>query len=226
MKKWNDILPDATKAKAHELSRRLRIEQSMGNIVYPTPGMEYQALILTPPEKVKCVIFGTHPFYNEGPAQGLAYGACPNSAGIVAPTTMAIYNELERDIKCQPTKYDGDFTPWAMRGVLMLNLQLSCGKDRIHDWGWESITNTIFRTCLNLPQPIVFSFWGGNIRKKFSRICIDAWPNKSTVCVSSPAPRGEHTYGSAVPAFAGGHPFSRVNRELIRMGAEPIDWTL
>ena len=160
MVKWSDILSPAALEKAKQLQARVKKEGANGHIIYPPQDQIFRALTLTQPEAVKVVIIGQDPYHGPGQANGLAFSVSPGVA--IPPSLRNIFKELQDDLGCPPPK-SGDLTPWAERGVLLLNTSLTVeqGKPASHAaWGWQLFVSDICRACVALPQPIVFLLWG------------------------------------------------------------------
>lgn len=224
MHKWSEILSPAAMAKAKELQQRAKVESKEGAIIYPPNDKIFNALTLTPPDTVKVVIIGQDPYHGAGQANGLAFSVNPGVA--LPPSLRNIFKELHDDIGC-PIPTSGDLTPWAERGVLLLNTSLTVerGKPASHSgWGWQEFVLDICKACVMLPQPIVFLLWGGHARAFTAGLPITA--NKWDICSSHPSPLGATKGSGPVPAFLGSRPFSQANRFLKVCGAEPVDWRL
>lgn len=227
MHKWSDILSPAAMAKAKELQRRAKVESKEGAIIYPPNDKIFNALALTPPDTVKVIIIGQDPYHGAGQANGLAFSVSPGVA--IPPSLRNIFKELHDDIGC-PIPTSGDLTPWAERGVLLLNTSLTVerGKPASHSgWGWQEFVLDVCQACVRLPQPIVFLLWGGHARAFTAGLQIFArTKNKCSICSSHPSPLGATKGSAGVPAFLGSRPFSQTNRFLEVYGAEPVDWRL
>mgnify|MGYP002005391895 CR=1 FL=1 len=77
-----------------------------------------RALELTPLDKVKVVILGQDPYHGPGQAMGLSFSV---PQGVPPPPSLKnIFKELAQDCGIAPPDV-GDLTPWAKRGVLLLN---------------------------------------------------------------------------------------------------------
>ena len=93
----------------------------------------FNALALTPFDDVRVVILGQDPYHGAGQAMGLCFSV-PDGVPL-PPSLRNIYDELVRDVGVtRPAA--GDLTPWAERGVLLLNAvtgltgeaRLACGQ--------------------------------------------------------------------------------------------------
>lgn len=227
MYKWSEILTTEAMDKAKELLSRVKAETEAGHTIYPPRDKIFNALTLTPPEAVKVVLIGQDPYHGPGQANGLAFSVNPGVA--IPPSLRNIFKELHDDIGC-PIPTSDDLTPWAERGVLLLNTSLTVerGKPTSHSgWGWQEFVLDVCQSCTWLPQPIVFLLWGGHARAFTAGLQIlTRTKNKCSICSSHPSPLGATKGSGPVPAFLGSRPFSQANRFLESHGAEPVDWKL
>ncbi len=199
-----------------ELRKKVAHAYNTG-VVYPAPDDVYRALRLTPYESVKVVILGQDPYPGMGQAHGLSFSVRP---GVALPKSLQnIFRELVEDVGCEPPR-SGDLTPWAEKGVLLLNtvLTVAGGSPASHrGWGWERVTDEIIRQLNDRPQGIVFILWGRDAQQKAALIT-----NPVHRIIRSPHPSPLAAYRG----FFGSKPFSTANRYLIEMGENPIDWSL
>lgn len=117
---------------------------------------------LTQPEDVKVCIVGQDPYHTPGAANGLAFSISPGSP--IQPSLRNIFTELNSDLGIQIPQ-TGDLTPWAERGVLLLNTSLTVYEHKANscvNWGWDKFTTEVLKAATKLPQPIVFMLWGAN----------------------------------------------------------------
>ena len=226
MQNWSELLPQNSVQRAAALSEKAQSERDAGRTIYPPQSQIFRALTLTPPERVRVVIVGQDPYHGPGQANGLAFSVNP---GVPLPPSLRnIFREMKEDIGVK-TPESGDLTPWAERGVLLLNTVLTVqdGQANSHkNWGWQDFVLDVFRSCAALPQPIVFLLWGRQAQAFVSSLSLDGVQNKKVLCSSHPSPLGAGKGSANVPAFLGSRPFSRTNQLLQEMGAEPINWEL
>ncbi|MBR3569701.1 MAG: uracil-DNA glycosylase [Oscillibacter sp.] len=228
---WAGRLAPPVLRTASELWKRAAGRRAAGETVLPPQGQIFRALELAPPENVRCVIVGQDPYHTPGVANGLAFSANPGCK--IPPSLRNIFKELSSDLGC-PAPTSPDLTPWAERGVLLLNATLTvrAGAAGSHAaWGWQSVTEAVLRACLELPQPAVFLLWGRHAQSVAQKAGvplsdIDAYPRKRAICSSHPSPLGASKAGADVPAFLGSRPFSRANAFLRASGAAEIEWGL
>ena len=193
----------------------LKLQQSVAaayesSEIYPPADRLLEALRLTPPEKVRCVILGQDPYHEPNQAMGLAFSVPEGVA--LPPSLRYIYKELESDLGIK--RRSGDLSDWAEQGVLLLNATLSVerGKANSHaKFGWQKLTDAILLAAAALPQKPVFVLWGGAAGKKAALLP----PGSRVLCAPHPSPL------SAYRGFFGSKPFSRVNELL---GDNKINW--
>ena len=224
---WLDRAPAGVVEKTRELLaevERLRGEQT----IYPAQENILNALAYTGPDDVRVVILGQDPYHGPGQAMGLAFSV-PNGQKI-PPSLRNIFKELSADLG-RPAPQSGDLTPWAERGVLLLNTVLTVRGHAAGSHaklGWQSLTGWVVQECFALPQPVVFLAWG-----RPSLLMIEAARSRATstagteiLASTHPSPLSANRVAGELPAFLGSRPFSRANRFLEEHGGAPIDWTL
>lgn len=223
---WASLLSYDAIDIADELEYRATYEREHGKTIYPPQNQIFRALQLTPPKSVKVVLLGQDPYHGPGQANGLAFSVNP---GVPCPPSLKnILKELKNDLG-YPIPASGDLTPWANRGVLMLNTVLTVedGKANSHkNWGWQDFVLEVLKVCVSLPQPMVFLLWGGQARAFCAGLLLHQKENKACLWSSHPSPLGASSGNSAVPAFIGSRPFSKTNELLMQMGVSPINWSL
>jgi uracil-DNA glycosylase len=169
-----------------------------------------------PFEKVRVLIVGQDPYPTPGHAVGLSFSVGAD----VRPLPRSLDNifaEYCSDLG-YPAPSCGDLTPWAQRGVLLLNRVLTVrpGTPASHRGkGWESVTERAIRALAARSQPMVAVLWGrdaGTLKPMLGDV--------KTIESVHPSPL------SASRGFFGSRPFSRANALLAEMGAEPVDWRL
>lgn len=184
--------------------------------IYPDKDNIYNALKLTPPERVKVVILGQDPYINEGQANGLSFSV---KDGITIPPSLRnIYREQRKDLGIIQPK-SGNLTKWAEQGVLLLNTTLTVrkGLSNSHQGkGWSNFTDAIIK-YLGQQEHIVFLLWGNFAKAKEKLIN----RNKNLILTAAhPSPL------SATRGFFGCQHFSKTNEYLLQNNLSPIDWQL
>ena len=193
----------------------LRAEVAAGRGYLPA-GDDVLRSMTRPFDEVRVLVVGQDPYPTPGHAMGLSFSVRPDVRPI--PRSLAnIFRELVDDVGVAVPS-SGDLSPWADRGVLLLNrvLTVSPGKPASHRGkGWEAVTEQAIRALVARDSPLVAVLWGRDAQSLAPML-------GSTPIVASvhPSPL------SASGGFFGSRPFSRVNTLLAERGAPPIDWTL
>ena len=213
---WDDILKEEYNKPYFEKLMNFIEDEYSKYTIYPDKNNIYNALKLTPPDKVKVVILGQDPYINQDQANGLSFSVQP---GITIPPSLRnIFREQRKDLGIiQPNS--GDLTKWAEQGVLLLNTTLTvrAGLSNSHQGkGWGIFTDSIIK-YLGQKENIVFMLWGNNAKAK--RKLIDSSKNL-ILEAAHPSPL------SATRGFFGCQHFSKANNYLIEHNLSPIDWQL
>ena len=199
------------------LAAFLRAEKQAGKRIYP-PGPEiFAAFEHTPFDAVRVVILGQDPYHGPGQAHGLCFSVRPGVR--VPPSLENIFKEIQREPGI-PRPDHGCLTPWAERGVLLLNSVLTVeeGRPGAHaNRGWEGFTDAAIGALNREREGLVFLLWGSYAQRKGQ--LIDA--RRHCVLKSvHPSPLSAHR------GFLGCGHFAAANRYLQDRGEPPIDWSL
>jgi uracil-DNA glycosylase len=193
----------------------LRAEVAAGRGYLPA-GEDVLRSLTRPFDGVRVLVVGQDPYPTPGHAMGLSFSVRPDVRPI--PRSLQnVFTELASDVGT-PRPSTGDLSPWADRGVLLLNrvLTVSPGKPGSHRGkGWEAVTEQAIRALVARDAPLVAILWGRDAQSLAP--LLDSTPIVASV---HPSPL------SASGGFFGSRPFSRVNALLAERGARPIDWTL
>ena len=114
--------------------------------VFPEKQNIFKAFSLTTLDNLKVVILGQDPYHGFGQAQGLSFSTPANIKN--PPSMVNILKEINDDLQRKSFCEDGDLTPWAKDGVLLLNTILTVeeGKPKSHhNLGWEIFTDNIIK---------------------------------------------------------------------------------
>lgn len=214
---WQDVLADEfEKPYYHSLRDFLKKEYKTQKI-HPDMYHIFEALELTPYEKVKVVILGQDPYHGANQAHGLSFSVQPGVK--IPPSLNNIYKELQSDLGIKPVNH-GNLVSWAKQGVLLLNTVLTVREGKAYSHrgqGWERLTDTIIEKLNEREQPVVFILWGKPAQEKMKMID----RSKHIILTSShPSPLSAHR------GFLGSKPFSKTNDALLALGEQPIDWQL
>jgi uracil-DNA glycosylase len=214
---WRGVLGDVFEEPAmHQLRAFLASEVTAGRRFFPPADRVFNALWLTPFDDVRVVILGQDPYHGAGQAMGLCFSV---PAGVPQPPSLQnVFKELSSDLGV-PIPASGDLTPWAERGVLLLNSVLTvaprapgshAGK------GWEPFTDRVIRELSDRREGIVFLLWGTYARQKGD--VVDR-SRHHVLTAAHPSP-----YSAA--GFFGCRHFSQANEQLEAGGREAVDWRL
>lgn len=195
----------------------LQKERESGKNIYPPNNQIFQALNLTPLNKVKVLILGQDPYHGIGQAHGLSFSVPDNIK--FPPSLQNIFKELGADLAI-PFPRSGNLTNWAEQGVLLLNATLTVRQSEAgshQNKGWEQFTDKIIKTVSERNEHVVFILWGKLAQDKIPLID----PDKHLILASAhPSPF------SADRGFFGSRHFSKTNAYLSQNGIKPIDWRL
>ncbi len=193
----------------------LRTEIAAGRSYLPAGDLVLRAF-KQPLDDVSVLIVGQDPYPTPGHPVGLSFSVAPGVRPL--PRSLVnIFREYSADLG-YPTPSNGDLTPWAERGVLLLNrvLTVQPGKPGSHRGkGWEAVTEQAIKALAARPGPLVAILWGRDAR------------NLAPLLTGVPLVESAHPSPmSADQGFFGSRPFSRVNRLLDGLGGEEVDWKL
>ena len=199
------------------LSDFLRAEKQAGKVIYP-PGPEiFAAFDHTPFDATRVVILGQDPYHGPNQAHGLCFSVRPGVA--TPPSLLNIFKEIQRDLGFRAPDH-GCLTPWADRGVLLLNATLTVQQAAAGSHqgkGWEGFTDAAIDALNREREGLVFMLWGSYAQKKGQLI------DGSRHCILRsvhPSPLSAHR------GFIGCGHFSAANQYLESRGEPSIDWSL
>lgn len=217
---WKEALSEELeKDYVKELEKKLTQHYQGGDSVYPPMELIFNALNMTPLDKIKVVILGQDPYHDDGQAMGLSF-AVPRGMK-VPPSLKNIYKELnaDPDIDGFVTPDHGCLEKWAKDGVLLLNatLTVKAHQPNSHSkYGWQSLTDAIIRLVSETQQGVVFILWGGFAHKKEKLI------DQKKHGVIKTAHPSSLSFGKFINCRC----FSNANGELKKFKKSPVDWTL
>lgn len=168
-------------------------------------------------DDVRVLIVGQDPYPTPGHAVGLSFSVAPQVRPL--PRSLVnIFTEYSSDLGFPPPT-NGDLSPWAERGVLLLNRVLTVGPGQPASHrgkGWEAVTEQAIDALVARPgRRFVAILWGRDAASLQPRL-----GDIPTITSAHPSPL------SASRGFFGSRPFSRANRMLESVGEAPIDWRL
>jgi len=209
------LVIDSDKIKYLEQNVAKAYDQTL---VFPPKEQLFNALNLTSLTATKVVIIGQDPYHNLNQANGLSFSVAD---GIKTPPSLKnIYKEIESDLAIKINKNNGNLTPWAKQGVLLLNAILSVEAHQAASHqkiGWEYFTNQIIEIISKEKEHVVFLLWGKFAQQKASLID----QNKHLILTAAhPSPFSAHR------GFFGCKHFSKTNNYLTQHQLKPINWTI
>ncbi|MFP4478431.1 MAG: uracil-DNA glycosylase [Candidatus Izemoplasmatales bacterium] len=216
-KNWKRILSDEIHQPYFKELMDFVCKEYKENICYPDKDHIFKALNLTAFEDVKVLILGQDPYHQPNQAMGLAFSV---PKGVKLPPSLKnIYKELTNDLNIEMPD-NGDLTPWAKQGVLLMNAIFTVRKNEPlshKDKGWEMFSDSIISLLNQKEDPIVFVLWGSFARTK--KVLIT---NKNHLVIENVHPSPLAAYRG----FFGAKPFSKINQFLIKNGRQPINFKM
>lgn len=215
---WQALIGDEfEKPYMQALRDFLRQEKAVGKTIYPPSPLIFNSFNHTPFEQVRVVVIGQDPYHGPHQAHGLSFSV-PNGVAL-PPSLQNIFKEISADIGIKMSK-NGDLTPWAEQGVLLLNATLTVEQSLAgshQNKGWEQFTDAAIAALNKYRAGLVFVLWGSYAQKKGAFID----ENKHLVLKSvHPSPLSAHR------GFFGNHQFTSINNYLKSQGETPINWQL
>ena len=215
---WLDALKDEFKKPYYTNLYSFVKEEYSTKVIYPPSEDIFNALHLTPLDKVKVLVLGQDPYHEPGQAHGLSFSVLPGKAD-TPPSLVNIYKELSDDLGCYVPN-NGYLKKWADQGVLLLNTVLTVRAHQANSHkgkGWEQFTDAIIKAVNEQDRPIVYMLWGKPAQMKKSML-----NNPKHLILEAPHPSPL----SAYRGFFGCKHFSRCNEFLVNNGLSPIDWQI
>lgn len=218
---WQKVLEDElTKPYIAQLAAFIERQYASGAAVYPPKDLIFNALRMTPYDKVRVVIVGQDPYHGPGQAHGLSFSV-PKGVPL-PPSLQNIFKELNADLQV-PMPSHGCLISWAEQGVLMLNATLTVMDGQPmshHNKGWELFTDAIIAKLCERKDPVIFVLWGKSAQEKCRHIFAVKDGNHVLLKAPHPSPFSAHQ------GFFGCRHFSKINEILISQGQAPINWAI
>jgi uracil-DNA glycosylase len=213
---WKEVLSNVFKSSYFlQTAAHIKTELATGAKIFPAGNNIFNAFNQTTFENVKVVILGQDPYHGSGQAMGLSFSV---PKGVKPPPSLVnIFKELKSDIGL-PIPTNGDLTPWAKQGVLLLNAVLTVREDEPASHakiGWMHFTDAVIKKISDEKKGIVFLLWGKFAEQK--QILIDETKH-FVLKAAHPSPF------SADKGFFGCKHFSKTNELLAKQGLQVIDW--
>jgi uracil-DNA glycosylase len=193
----------------------LRAEIAAGRGYLPA-GENVLRAFARPLADVRVLIMGQDPYPTPGHPVGLSFSVAPQVRRL--PASLAnIFREYSDDLG-YPRPATGDLSPWAERGVMLLNRVLTVQPGNIGSHrgkGWEEVTEQAIRALAGRGGPLVAILWGRDARSLAPLL-----GDTPVIESAHPSPN------SADRGFFGSRPFSRASALLEQQGGGPVDWKL
>lgn len=213
---WEDII-DLEKQKDYYKKLKEEIDKRYETTtVFPEKQNIFKAFSLTKIDNLKVVILGQDPYHGFGQAQGLAFSTPANIKN--PPSMQNILKEIQSDLDKKSICEDGDLTPWAKQGVLLLNTILTVEEAKPkshHNLGWEVFTDNIIKYISDNCEDTIFILWGSPAISKTKLI-----DRKKHHILTAPHPSPLSSYRG----FFGCKHFSQTNNILKSLNKEAIIW--
>lgn len=213
---WEDII-DLEKQKDYYKSLEKEINKRYKTTtVFPEKQNIFKAFSLTKLDNLKVVILGQDPYHGFGQAQGLAFSTPANIKN--PPSMQNILKEIQSDLGKKSICEDGDLTPWAKQGVLLLNTILTVEEAKPkshHNLGWEVFTDNVIKYISDNCEDTIFILWGSPAISKTKLI-----DRKKHHILTAPHPSPLSSYRG----FFGCKHFSQTNDILKSLNKEAIIW--
>ena len=213
---WEDII-DLEKQKDYYKKLKEEIDKRYETTtVFPEKQNIFKAFYLTKLDNLKVVILGQDPYHGFGQAQGLAFSTPANIKN--PPSMQNILKEIQSDLGKKSICEDGDLTPWAKQGVLLLNTILTVEEAKPkshHNLGWEVFTDNVIKYISDNCEDTIFILWGSPAISKTKLI-----DRKKHHILTAPHPSPLSSYRG----FFGCKHFSQTNDILKSLNKEAIVW--
>jgi uracil-DNA glycosylase len=213
---WEKIIEDEIQKPYYQKLEKEIDKRYENSIVFPEKENIFKAFTLTPIENLKVVILGQDPYHGFGQAQGMSFSTPKEIKN--PPSMVNILKEINDDLGRKSFCEDGDLTPWAKDGVLLLNTILTVEESKPkshHKLGWEIFTDNIIKYISDNCDGVVFLLWGSPAISKSKLI-----DTQKHHILSAPHPSPLSSYRG----FFGCKHFSKTNEILKNLGKKEINW--
>ncbi|KLE07835.1 uracil-DNA glycosylase [Aliarcobacter butzleri L355] len=213
---WKNIIENEQQKLYYEKLKEEIDKRYENSIVFPEKQNIFKAFSLTKFEDLKVVILGQDPYHGIGQAQGLSFSTPSNIKN--PPSMVNILKEINDDLGKKSVCEDGDLTPWAKQGIMLLNTILTVEQGLAkshHNLGWEIFTDNIIKYISDNKENVIFLLWGSPAISKTKLID----KNKHFI-LTAPHPSPLSVYRG----FYGCKHFSKTNEILKKLNKEEIIW--
>lgn len=214
---WRDLLKDFLNDDIFKDLSHFVLEEYKTQTIYPSNEKIWNAFSFFSPKECKVVVVGQDPYHQPQQAQGLSFSVPSNIK--IPPSLKNIYKEIEQEYGVQMYN-NGDLTPWAEQGVLLLNRVLTVRDSQPNSHkkkGWEELTKEIIINLSALNNQLVFLLWGGPAQKLEAFIDVD---KHLVLKANHPSPLSANRGG-----WFGNDHFIKTNEFLKKHNKDEIIWT-
>jgi len=219
---WNIFFQPEAK-KDYFFSLLSKVEEEYQNYkCWPKKENIFRLFREIPVTKIRVVILGQDPYHLPGVADGIAFST--QKEKYIPASLKNIFFEFSQDLNCAPP-IKGNLLPWVKEGVFLLNTALTVrdGQALSHMKLWEEFIFSLLVYLNNFDKRIIWVFWGQKARKIGEQVGINA--NDNFILFSThPSPYSAESKGGNQKSFIGSRVFSEVNKLLLELKKEPINW--
>lgn len=213
---WESFIDNEKKQEYFKGINSFLHNENKTKIIYPEKTLILNAFKQTSLDNLKVVILGQDPYHNDGQAMGLAFSV-PSKIKI-PPSLKNIFKEIQSNMKRPSSCLDGNLTPWAKQGVLLLNTALSVEAHKANSHkniGWLKFTDNVIEHISEDKENIIFLLWGS---KAISKSKLIDTTKHHILTAPHPSPL------SAYRGFFGCEHFSKCNGILRSLNKREIIW--
>ncbi len=220
---WEDFFNEPkTKSAIEEISKGLEGTLDSENTLDPPLHKVFKAFELSPLDQTKVIIIGQDPAPEPGLAQGISFSIPTGVSTSKVPSIQRILLEAQNE-GIDVDIFDGNLTPWAEEGVLLLNetLTISCDSKKCTPDSnlqyWAPFTPLLIDFLNNYNKPLVYILWG---QKAQQNVPLIKGSNHKILKGGHPSPEADGKY------FFCGRYFLDANDFLESNGVDKVNWAL
>lgn len=157
---WEAALPSTLDVDALYTAVDVLYAQGQGGVSPLLRTDVFRAFHLTPLASVRVVILGEDPYPDPARAHGLAF-SMPSVGRSGRPQSLGkIFGALRNDLSMTPRS--NDLSPWARRGILLLNVALTHRVGAIAPdlVTWGDFTQAVLKLVAAKNDPVAWLLWG------------------------------------------------------------------
>ncbi len=181
----------------------------------------FKAFELTPLDKVRVVVIGQDPYPALLPdgrprAQGLAFSVQKGDS--IPGSLRNIFVEIQKSYPQWPMPENGDLTKWAIQGLFLLNICLTCPPNNAGGHAkymvWFPFILKVLEDIARVRPNCIYVLWGAEAMK------IRKYVGEKSILLTAAHPSPM----SAQRGFFGCGHFKQINDLLEQMGEPIIQW--